>query len=162
MRPGHNHSYTLRSETKEKIKMKPLVEFVPENKEYKAVKFFENYFEGVLKGLFNTNSVTLPYDQINSISLIPPSGVFGFGQIVVNCAMPTMPIKFSKFSLQKAEEAVKLVQSKIDARKGASTPAQAVQQASSADELMKFKQMLDAGIITQDEFDQKKKQLLGL
>jgi len=141
--------------------MKPLVEFVPENKEYKAVKFFENYFEGVLKGLFNTNSVTLPYDQINSISLIPPSGVFGFGQIVVSCAMPTMPIKFSKFSLQKAEEAVKLVQSKIDARKGASSQP-AAPATSGADEIMKYKQMLDAGIITQEEFDAKKKQLLGL
>lgn len=33
---------------------------------------------------------------------------------------------------------------------------------SSADELLKFKQLLDSGIITQDEFDAKKKQLLGL
>lgn len=34
--------------------------------------------------------------------------------------------------------------------------------ASAADELLKFKQLLDAGIISQDEFDAKKKQLLGL
>ena len=33
---------------------------------------------------------------------------------------------------------------------------------SSADEIMKFKQLLDKGIITQEEFEQKKKQLLGL
>ncbi|MBE6534549.1 MAG: SHOCT domain-containing protein [Ruminococcaceae bacterium] len=33
---------------------------------------------------------------------------------------------------------------------------------SSADELKKFKDLLDAGIITQEEFDAKKKQLLGL
>ena len=32
----------------------------------------------------------------------------------------------------------------------------------SADELKKFKDLLDAGIITQEEFDAKKKQLLGL
>jgi hypothetical protein len=31
-----------------------------------------------------------------------------------------------------------------------------------ADDLMKFKELLDAGIITQDEFDSKKKQLLGI
>ena len=37
-----------------------------------------------------------------------------------------------------------------------------VQSLSSADELKKFKELLDAGIITQEEFDQKKKQLLGL
>ena len=33
---------------------------------------------------------------------------------------------------------------------------------SSADEIRKFKELLDSGIITQEEFDAKKKQLLGL
>ena len=33
---------------------------------------------------------------------------------------------------------------------------------SQADELKKFKDLLDNGIITQEEFDAKKKQLLGL
>ncbi len=33
---------------------------------------------------------------------------------------------------------------------------------SSADEILKFKQLLDAGIISQSEFDQKKRQLLNL
>ncbi|MBR0349272.1 MAG: SHOCT domain-containing protein [Clostridia bacterium] len=32
----------------------------------------------------------------------------------------------------------------------------------SADELKKFKELLDMGAITQEEFDAKKKQLLGL
>jgi len=36
------------------------------------------------------------------------------------------------------------------------------QQASSADELKKFKELLDMGVINQEEFDAKKKQLLGL
>ncbi|MBR5601424.1 MAG: SHOCT domain-containing protein, partial [Clostridia bacterium] len=36
------------------------------------------------------------------------------------------------------------------------------QQLSPADELKKFKELLDMGIITQEEFDAKKKQLLGL
>ena len=31
-----------------------------------------------------------------------------------------------------------------------------------ADEIIKYKQLLDSGVITQDEFDQKKKQLLNL
>lgn len=38
-------------------------------------------------------------------------------------------------------------------------PAPAI---SAADELKKFKELLDMGVITQDEFDTKKKQLLGL
>ena len=37
-----------------------------------------------------------------------------------------------------------------------------VQQTSAADEIVKFKALLDAGVITQEEFDMKKKQLLGL
>ena len=37
-----------------------------------------------------------------------------------------------------------------------------IQQASAADELKKFKELLDMGIITQEEFDAKKKELLGL
>lgn len=37
-----------------------------------------------------------------------------------------------------------------------------MQETSVADELKKFKELLDTGVITQDEFDVKKKQLLGL
>ena len=42
------------------------------------------------------------------------------------------------------------------------TETTASNQVSAADELMKFKNLLDVGIISQDEFDAKKKQLLGL
>ena len=37
-----------------------------------------------------------------------------------------------------------------------------IQSSDSADQLKKFKDLLDAGVITQEEFDAKKKQLLGL
>ena len=43
-----------------------------------------------------------------------------------------------------------------------STPISAIPTTSAADELKKFKELLDMGIITQEEFDAKKKQLLGL
>ena len=49
--------------------------------------------------------------------------------------------------------------------KGNQTVQQTVQQTiqtSNADELRKYKDLLDSGIITQEEFDAKKKQLLGL
>ena len=39
---------------------------------------------------------------------------------------------------------------------------QSSQQTSAADEIKKFKELLDMGAITQEEFDAKKKQLLGL
>jgi len=41
-------------------------------------------------------------------------------------------------------------------------PAAPVQQTSSLDEIKKLKELLDLGLITQEEFDAKKKQLLGL
>ena len=41
-------------------------------------------------------------------------------------------------------------------------PQQVIQQSSAADEIAKFKGLLDSNIITQQEFDAKKKQLLGL
>ena len=41
-------------------------------------------------------------------------------------------------------------------------PAAAPSTASAADEILKFKELLDMGVLTQEEFDAKKKQLLGL
>lgn len=41
-------------------------------------------------------------------------------------------------------------------------PQQAAPVQSTADELKKYKELLDADIITQEEFDDKKRQLLGL
>lgn len=64
----------------------------------------------------------------------------------------------------KMEEVSAYVKRKVDEAKrskGVSVVSQTVA-VSSADELKKFKELLDAGIITQDEFDAKKKQLLGL
>ena len=46
--------------------------------------------------------------------------------------------------------------------KDSNADVQPVQQVSAADELKKFKELLDSGVITQEEFDAKKKQLLGL
>ena len=48
----------------------------------------------------------------------------------------------------------------LESYKSPSSPSSAT--ISSADELKKFKELLDMGIITQEEFDAKKKQLLGL
>ena len=53
----------------------------------------------------------------------------------------------------------------VDRQKQTTTPtpsAAPVSSVSNADELKKYKELLDSGIITQEEFDAKKKQLLGL
>ena len=65
--------------------------------------------------------------------------------------------------MAQAEKAVEFLNQKIrEVKTRAQQPAAVVQQVSAADELKKFKELLDMGAITQEEFDAKKKQLLGL
>ena len=67
---------------------------------------------------------------------------------------------FSMDQNEKAEQIKDYIESIILNRsKGGQT---VIQQASAADEILKFKSLLDAGVITQEEFDAKKKALLGL
>ena len=62
-------------------------------------------------------------------------------------------------SIQPAKEPVEEISPRSDAEKNISFQPML---ASSASEIREFKQLLDDGIITQEEFDTKKKQLLGL
>lgn len=70
----------------------------------------------------------------------------------------------SVVSNEKMVEVSDYIKSRIDAiKKGKDSSATVANNAvSNADELLKFKQLLDMGVITQEEFDAKKKQLLGL
>ena len=70
-------------------------------------------------------------------------------------------IQFGGKSNADAEIIASFIRTKIEEIKN--TPVGAsVQQVSPAEELKKFKELLDMGIISQEEFDAKKKQLLGL
>lgn len=63
--------------------------------------------------------------------------------------------------MSQAQEAVAVFQIICDSpAEPAAAPAQAA--SSAADEIMKYKQLLDMGAITQEEFDLKKKELLGI
>lgn len=70
----------------------------------------------------------------------------------------------SVISNEKMDEVANYVKGRIDEiKRGASkSTGNASGSFSAADELIKYKQLLDMGAITQDEFDAKKKQLLGL
>lgn len=67
---------------------------------------------------------------------------------------------FNKDVPALSEDMYNLLMEKIHSSKNASS----IQQTSfsSADEILKYKQLLDSGIITQEEFDAKKKQLLNI
>lgn len=71
-------------------------------------------------------------------------------------------IQFSgKKSNEEAEVIVAFIRKQIEDIKNAPVGG-VVQQLSAAEELKKFKDLLELGVITQEEFDAKKKQLLGL
>lgn len=65
-----------------------------------------------------------------------------------------------KMSMNFAQECISLLQVMCDSVQPPA--AESAGQISQADEIKKFKDLLDSGIITQEEFDAKKKQLLGL
>lgn len=67
-----------------------------------------------------------------------------------------------KLLKEKMPLVYKYVKERIREAKQAPAPQVVETQTSDADELLKFKQLLDAGVITQEEFDAKKKQILGL
>lgn len=66
----------------------------------------------------------------------------------------------TKLPNEKMEEVVAYCKKQMDICK--SNRNAPVVQTSAADELVKFKSLLDAGVISQEEFDTKKKQLLGI
>ena len=66
---------------------------------------------------------------------------------------------FTKKNAEVAENIRAFLEDKIINKSNTPTNIQAL---SPAEELKKFKELLDAGVITQEEFDAKKKQLLGL
>jgi hypothetical protein len=65
-------------------------------------------------------------------------------------------------SAQQIMSTLALIQKQIEVEQQANKPVEAQQPNSVADEILKFKQLLDIGAISQEEFDQKKKQLLNI
>ena len=111
----------------------------------------------------NVGTVTrFYYKDLKSVGFGKGVG-FGFfgcnGSISLEGTGKICPFK-GKFN-NEAEKVYNFLQKRIDEIKS-SKAVPAVPKTSSSDELIKFKQLLDSGVITQAEFDAKKKQLLGL
>lgn len=119
---------------------------------------------------FTKGDKTIYLNQITGIQL-------KLGGLLVGYIQFTLPggIENKKGALSATEDensvtfmpasndlAIKLKE-KIEELKNKSTQATTIiAQSSSADEIRKFKQLLDEGIITKDEFEKKKRELLGL
>jgi len=68
----------------------------------------------------------------------------------------------AKIREQEIQELMSQLDNLYLAHQSVEKAAPVIQQSSDADELAKFKKLLDDGVITQDEFNAKKKQILGL
>ena len=94
--------------------------------------------------------IDLPYDQISSVGTCFPRGVFA--------ATSSGMVKF--WLLTNQRDVYKAISTLLMERQN-NTPVNAAIN-NNADELKKYKELFDQGVITQEEFDAKKKQLLGL
>lgn len=91
-------------------------------------------------------SVSAAPSGFDTLSVNPVYKVFGF--VCLLAVVVLSIIKRTSYVVPKEEKQPQIINN--------------IQEKSSADELKKFKDLLDSGIITQEEFDEKKKQLLGL
>lgn len=130
--------------------------------------------KGILSAATMRADKTIYISAIGSINLKNPGmisgGILNFGtgnsNETINLIGSGVFTQFDDNSfiyLKKSHQAVLKAKEYIEKRmlelKNPTSPIQ-VQQLSAADELRKFKQLLDDGIISQAEFDEKKKQLL--
>ena len=99
--------------------------------------------------------VDLPLDSISAVGTSFLKGI----------AVATSSGKISFLMIQNSDEIHKSVSELLISRQGKQAETTVIKQEipqSNADELKKYKELLDTGVITQEEFDAKKKQLLGL
>lgn len=113
------------------------------------------YYSDVLGVQFKASGVTIGYIQLETASVTmnnKSDNFFNENSFTFEAALE-----------QKAREVLEFIQKKVaETKKASNTMSTPVYATSPADELKKFKELLDCGIITQEEFDAKKKQLLGL
>ena len=100
--------------------------------------------------------VDLPMDKVSAV---------GSYNLIQGIAVATSSGKISFALVKNANEVQDAISNLLINRQNATTSVTNIKQEiaqSSADELKKYKDLLDSGIISQEEFDAKKKQLLGL
>lgn len=132
------------------------------------------YLRWKSKGAFNylvkgsKGEKSIPIKSITAIQIKEPRLTTGYIQFaysgsseskggVFDAVTDENTINFSsKKELQQAKKLKALIES-LQSESG-----QPAAQTSDADELIKFKELLDAGVITEEEFEVKKKQILGV
>ncbi|WP_084245170.1 PH domain-containing protein [Planomicrobium okeanokoites] len=110
------------------------------------------------KGMFGGLKVEdFPYDKISSIQY--STGIM-FGKVTIFTSWNRAEIT----QIEKAHVRIfaETVRARISGGEKKENKEQFHTAVSAADEIIKYKSLLDAGVLTQEEFDVKKKELLGL
>ena len=115
----------------------------------------EIYYSDVISVQAKAPSLTLGYIQLETASVMMNNKGDNFFN------ENTFTYNESDLPNGLADEVVSFIKNKVSECK-ANKNAPVVAQLSAADELKKFKELLDMGVINQEEFDAKKKELLGL
>lgn len=99
--------------------------------------------------------IDLPIDSISAVSTI---------KLIKGLSISTSSGKVSFWGIGNRDEIYKVISDLIIARqtKSSAKEEKTTNNSDYTEELKKIKELLDAGIITQEEFDAKKKQILGL
>ena len=110
-----------------------------------------------------------PYSEIESLEITSAALFSTYGILTVRIQGKDIPIPFVRSKKPKLERAIKeLERMREKGEIGSSSTGPADQASGKApdsdpyEEMKKLKELLDLGIITQEEFDTKKKQLLDL
>ncbi|WP_285006248.1 PH domain-containing protein [Lactococcus garvieae] len=107
--------------------------------------------------IYGTNTTEIPLDKINSVSY--SKGLLLSTLVVYNGATAIKIDNIANDSIEKLTSEIKKSYSKYENQ---NAPLHNNNLISPADELKKFKELLDAGVISEKEFDSKKKELLKL
>lgn len=147
---------------------KVLMTFIGLHNYQSATKHDSNYAYAITNKriLFGQKSLTgekfkaVNHERINDITF--NKGLV-FGVLTIDTPQEIFNIALDKASATSINNEIHTVLDNLKSpHVSESTLSQPIVNTSAADEIIKFKELLDAGIITPEEFNAKKKQLLGL
>ena len=107
------------------------------------------------KKMIGESIQSIAFNNLNDITL--STGLL-MGVIVIDTVKEVFNVGVNKKQARKINEQIHNLLIELQNRKISPTQAQV----SEADELLKFKKLLDAGAISEDEYNMKKKQILGI
>lgn len=107
-------------------------------------------------GLLGMTTASIPVSKITSVTAVAGKMMGLLKSVVI--AESGLVHTIGNVAAPAADQVIAAIN---HAQTMATAPTQASAPVSQADELLKFKQLLDAGVLTQEEFDKKKAQILN-